>query len=54
MYKKILEMPKQQYNFRYSDPNVIKKAKEVAKKEKRSVSTLIELAIEQYCKASGR
>ena len=46
-------MPKIQYNFRI-DPSLLEKIKAKAKEDRRSVNASIELAIEQYCKASGR
>lgn len=44
---------KQQYNFRI-DPSLLEKIKSKAKADRRSVNQSIEIAIENYCKASGR
>jgi hypothetical protein len=46
-------MPKQQYNIRI-EPSLLEKIQQKAKEERRSVNQSIEIAIENYCKASGR
>lgn len=46
-------MPKQQYNFRI-EPILLEKIRQKAKEDRRSVNQSIEIAIENYCKASER
>jgi hypothetical protein len=46
-------MPKKLYSIRI-EPTLLEKIQQKAKEDRRSVNQSIEIAIEEYCKASGR